>query len=233
MGDLAEKFHLITEKIRSTLTRVGRSQDSAKLLAVSKGQSLESIRELQGLGQSQFGENYFQEWKSKKENLKGLHWHFTGSLQTNKVKDLVGEIDYFHSIDRLKLAQALEHYSEKLNLTSRGFLEVSLAEEETKGGIREEKLEELLGQLNSLSHLEIVGLMALPPFFENPEDSRSHFKRLREILFDLNRKNIYRLPLNELSMGMSHDFIVALEEGATWVRIGTALFGERHKKVEG
>jgi pyridoxal phosphate enzyme (YggS family) len=224
---LTENYQNIEGKIQNALKRAGRPKNAAKLLVVSKGQSLEAIRELQALGQKDFGENYLQEWKQKKDQLPHLHWHFTGRLQTNKVKDLIGEMTLFHSIDRLKLAQAMDQGSEKRGILSRGFLEVDLAQEETKGGVLEKELGPLLEQLNPMKHLEIVGLMVLPPLSPDPEESRPYFKQLRKILFDLNRKSIYRSPLTELSMGMTNDYLVAIEEGATWVRIGRALFGER------
>ena len=230
MRTITENYQRIREEIRQTLKACGRPLDAVKLLAVSKGQSAESILELQALGQTAFGENYVQEWKGKKnfpdERIKKIHWHFTGRLQTNKVKDLVGEIRLFHSIDRLKLAQALEEASGKSGIVSYGFIEVDLAQEEAKGGISEDRLEDFLTQLNPLPHLEIVGLMILPPLSEDPEASRPYFRRLREILFDLNQKSIYRSPLTELSMGMTNDYQVAIEEGSTWVRIGRALFYE-------
>jgi len=228
VSKLSKNYETIQKQIQTCLIKSNRPLDSAKLLAVTKGRSVAEILELAELGQTEFGENYVQEWKKKKEEIKGergnLNWHFTGRLQTNKVKELVGEITLFHSIDRLKLAKAMDEVAKKKNIHCHGLVEVSLAGEESKGGVPSEKLSEFLKDLNSLENLKITGLMLMPPFSENPEDSRPYFKQLREILFDLNQKSIYKTPLTELSMGMSQDYCVAIEEGATWVRIGRRMF---------
>src|SRR5262249_28735002 len=156
-----------------------------------------------------------------------VRWHFIGHLQTNKVKDLVGPITLFHSIDRSSLAEKIQAEAEKKGVSCRGFVEVNLAQETTKSGVPENRLDSLLKECNRLHHLHIEGLMVIPPLSEDPEQTRPYFRRLREILFDLNRKSVYKNPLRELSMGMSNDYAVAIEEGATWIRIGRALLGER------
>jgi PLP dependent protein len=231
VSSIAENFRRITDEIHSKLKAVNRPEGSVRLLAVTKDQPVESLMTLAELGQGDFGENYVQEWKKKRallgERAAGFRWHFIGHLQTNKVKDLVGAMTLFHSIDRLFLAEKIEIEAEKKGIPCRGLVEVNLAQEETKSGVPEEKLEELLKGLNSFRHLGIEGLMVIPPLSEDPEQTRPYFRRLREILFDLNRKSVYKNPLHELSMGMSNDYAVAIEEGATWVRIGRALLGER------
>jgi pyridoxal phosphate enzyme (YggS family) len=235
MTKLEENYRKISHQIKSKLESIGRPANSVKLLAVSKGQPVESIAKLVRLGQTDFGENYVQEWKKKKNLIlhnpspltphpSPIHWHFTGRLQTNKVKELAGEITLFHSIDRWPLAEKIDQVAKDRGMICEGMVEVDLAHEKTKAGAPEEKLEEFLSQLNSFENLKITGLMILPPLADDPEQSRPYFKRLREILFDLNRKNIYKTPLTELSMGMSNDFLVAVEEGATWVRVGRAIF---------
>ncbi len=225
MSSIQEKYQNILSAIALKLGACGRPSDSVKLLAVCKGQPLESLLELKKLGQEDFGENYVQEWKEKKRQMAApVRWHFTGRLQTNKVKELVGEIFLFHSIDRLALAQKIDQVASARGVVCQGLVEVSLAGEEQKGGVPVNQLEDFLKQLNSLNHLQLTGLMTLPPLAEDPENSRRYFRQLREIFFDLNQKSIYKSPLHELSMGMSHDFLVAIEEGATWVRVGRALF---------
>jgi hypothetical protein len=231
MASLAENFRRIADEIRSQLKALNRPENSLRLLAVTKDQPVESLLALAQLGQMDFGENYVQEWKKKKTLLEGrdahFRWHFIGHLQTNKVKDLVGSITLFHSIDRLSLAEKIEDEAEKKGVSCRGLVEVNLARETTKSGVPEEKLDSLLKECNRLPHLKIEGLMLIPPLSEDPEQTRPYFRRFREILFDLNRKSVYKTPLHELSMGMSNDYKVAIEEGATWVRIGRALLGER------
>ncbi|MFO1518577.1 MAG: YggS family pyridoxal phosphate-dependent enzyme [bacterium] len=228
---MTDPYARILREIEETLQRCGRPAGSVKLLAVTKGQPADAILKLWEQGQRHFGENYVQEWKKKKEEIERetgspspIHWHFTGRLQSNKVKELVGAIDFFHSIDRTSLAEKINQTAAQRGVICRGFVEVSLAGEENKGGIACEKLEEFIASLNPLTHLKIVGLMGMPPLAEEAEQARPYFRKLREILFDLNRKSLYREPLTELSMGMSHDFKVAIVEGATWVRVGRALF---------
>lgn len=230
MNQIFANYQKVLDSIQFSLEKSGRDKDSVKLLAVTKGQTVESILELTKLGQICFSENYVQEWKQKTETLQKLSltqsikWHFTGRLQTNKVKYLVGAIDLFHSIDRSELAEKIDQVSKTRNVISRGFVELNLGDEKSKGGIDLESIEKVLDRLNRFENLVIVGFMILPPYFDDPELSRPYFKQLREILFDLNRRNLYREELTELSMGTSHDFQIAIEEGATWIRVGRTLF---------
>ena len=226
MTQISENYKKIVRTIEIATQKANRSIHPVKLLAVTKGEAFQSILELAKEGQKTFAENYVQEWRRKKGDLSNfpIQWHFTGRVQTNKVKYLVGEIELFHSIDRLELAEKINQIAEKQNIVCKGLIEINLAEEKTKGGIHEKNLTNLFEKLNQSDYLTILGLMILPPYSENPESSRPYFKQLREILFDLNQKSIYKTPLTELSMGTSHDFQVAIEEGATWVRIGRALF---------
>src|SRR4030095_7774885 len=230
MTILAENYRRIKGQIETKLKELKRPEGSAKLLAVGKDQPVESILELARLGQTEFGENYVQEWKKKRalgKEYGGVHWHFIGHLQSNKVKDLVGEIYLFHSIDRLSLAEKVNSEAKKKGVLVQGLVEVNLGGEASKSGIREKEVETLFKDLSLLQNLSIPGLMPLPPLSPDPEATRPYFRRLREILFDLNRKSVYKSPLSELSMGMSNDYLTAVEEGATWVRVGRALFGER------
>ncbi len=224
--NLKKNYQNLLQEIQNKLLECKRKTNAVQLLIVSKGQTASSLHSLYDLGQVAFGENYVQEWKEKQKSISNLpiEWHFTGHLQSNKLKDLVGKIAYFHSIDRLSVAQEMNKLAEKRQVVCKGFVEVNLAQELSKAGISENKLESFLEDLNSLPFLEIIGLMIIPPASQNPEDSRPYFKHLREILFALNEKKIYKTPLTELSMGMSNDFQIAIEEGATWIRVGRKVF---------
>lgn len=223
---IAENYHRIQSEIETCLLKRGRSSSSAKILVVSKGQNAGCLKTLADLGQNAFGENYVQEWKEKKQQLPDpkIQWHFIGRLQSNKLKYLLGQITLFHSLDRWELALKMDEESKKRNLTSSVLIEVDLAHEASKTGVSEEELKSFIAKMQNLQNLDLKGLMLFPPPSEDPEDSRSYYRHLREILFEFNQKNVYKTPLTELSMGMSNDYIVAAEEGATWLRIGRAIF---------
>jgi len=193
------------------------------LVAVSKTQPAEAIREAYGAGQRDFGENYAQEWKAKADALSDLgelRWHFVGSLQTNKVRTLAGRVAFVHAVDRLELARELGKRFGAAGATVRAFLEVNTGGEETKGGCRPEEAPALAAEIARIPGLSLVGLMVIPPPEEDPVP---HFRRLRELRD--------RLGLAELSMGMSGDWERAIAEGATFVRVGTAIFGPRPAKA--
>ena len=201
----------------------GRDPDEIKLIAVSKTHTVDVIREAIGEGVSVFGENKVQEAEGKINELgrNGIEWHLIGHLQSNKARKAVQLFDVIHSVDSLDIAQRLERICaeegrEKLEV----LIQVDLAGEETKSGIPESNVPELIEFLNQCERLKLIGLMILPPFFDDAEATRPYFRRLRDIRDQL-------IPGGELSMGMSHDFEVAIEEGATMVRVGTAIFGER------
>lgn len=226
MSLIAENYLRIKNEIEASLQKMGRASSSAKILVVSKGQNSASLQELCSLKQFSFGENYVQEWRLKKEELKKLplQWHFIGRLQSNKLKYLMGEISLFHSLDRWELAQKMNDASAQKNITSQVLIEVDLAHEESKTGIKEKDLKTFVEKMNELTHLSLKGFMLFPPPTEDPENSRPYYRHLSEILFEFNQKNVYKDPLTELSMGMSNDYRVAVEEGATWLRIGRAMF---------
>lgn len=214
------------------LKSLGRTRESLKILAVSKLQTLEKIRRLQAAGHTFFAENYVQEALQKQESLKDLaiEWHFIGSLQRNKVKLVVGKFALIHSVDSVELARAISNHAEKINTTQKVLLQVNLAQEITKGGFDREAVLLHWPEVRDLPGIEISGLMTMPPLTEDPEDVRSYFQDLKQLLEELLRRGAGRHPLHELSMGTSHDYLVAIEEGATIVRLGTILFGERTKK---
>ncbi|MEN2986185.1 MAG: YggS family pyridoxal phosphate-dependent enzyme [Thermodesulfovibrionaceae bacterium] len=224
---LSEKISSIFKKISHVALRVGREPDDIKLIAVTKSQPVDKIKEAIDYGLRIFGENRVQEAKIKIAELKNfnIQWHMIGHLQTNKVKDAVNLFEVIHSVDSEKLAKFIDKEAEKRGKIQRVLIQVKLSEEDTKYGIKEEEVEKLIEVCLNLKNIKVEGLMTIPPYFENPEDVRPYFKKLRQIRDELNRKG-YDF-IKELSMGMSHDFEVAIEEGATMVRIGTALFGQR------
>lgn len=206
----------------------------ARILAVSKLQPEQKIRDLYSQGQRHFGENYVQEALEKVEHLKDLsdlHWHFIGHLQKNKAKYVVGKFSLIHSVDSLELAQALSRQCQTKNLEQNILLQVNLAGEETKGGFDRQTLLEKWSELKQLPGIHLCGLMTMPPLTETGEEVRLYFRELRELLEQLRSGvDLSTHPLTELSMGTSHDYKVAVEEGATIVRLGTILFGERPGK---
>lgn len=223
---LEENYYAVWEGIREAAEKAGRDPSTVRLVAVSKKQDTEKLRVLWKCGQRIFGENRVQEARVKVPEMPtGGEWHFIGGLQTNKAKDAVECFDVIESVDRLDLAAELQKRADVAGKKLRVFLEVNVGGEAAKHGCAPEKAAELLAQVQPLSRLEVQGLMAIPPFREDPENARLFFQRLREIRDQLEQGSGMALP--ELSMGMSHDYAVAIAEGATLVRIGTALFGPR------
>jgi pyridoxal phosphate enzyme (YggS family) len=225
---LPDNLNSIQQRISAACSRAGREPDSVTLLAVSKTHLPETIREAAGLGQLVFGENKVQEAKAKIPLCPGkLRWHFIGHLQSNKVRDAVQLFEMIQSVDSLPLAQEIHKRAAEAAKTMPVLLEVNLAGEATKFGYSPERLLAELKEVNTLPRIEIRGLMTVPPWSPDAEKSRPHFRRLRELKHEC--EQFLGAPLSELSMGMSGDFEVAIEEGATIVRIGTAMFGPRAK----
>jgi pyridoxal phosphate enzyme (YggS family) len=223
MSDIVQNLKSVRARIDDAALRVGRDPSAVKLVAVSKTHSASRIREAIDAGVSVFGENKVQEAESKIDDLgrEGIEWHLIGHLQSNKARKAVQLFDVIHSIDSIELAERLERICvEEARSELQVLVQVDLAGETTKSGIAVTELPKLFEYLKSCERLKLKGLMILPPFFEDPEATRPYFKRLREIRDRL-------IPNGELSMGMSHDFEVAIEEGAAIVRVGTAIFGER------
>ncbi|ACI21641.1 MULTISPECIES: YggS family pyridoxal phosphate-dependent enzyme [Thermodesulfovibrio] len=229
---LSERISSVVKKITYAALRTGRNPEEIKLIAVTKSQPIDKIKEASQLGLRIFGENRVQEAKIKIEALKefiaqwkmSIEWHMIGHLQSNKVKEAVRLFEIIHSMDSEKLAILINKEAEKVGKIQRVLIQVKLSQEESKYGVNIDKIEELMEFCTNLPNLKVEGLMTIPPYFENPEDSRPYFKNLRQIKEILSQKGYC---LKELSMGMSNDFEVAIEEGATMVRIGTALFGQR------
>ncbi len=218
----------IRSLIAAACARCGRDPASVRLVAVSKTKPAAMINEAAAVGQVVFGENYVQEFVDKIEQVTApVEWHFIGGLQSNKVKYLRGKVAMIHSVDRLSLAEEIDRQWGKLDRKIDVLLEINLGEEDSKSGTTEAKLIELVRQVAALPHVRIRGLMALPPWLDDPETVRPYFRRLRELAENIARLQIPGVAMDELSMGMSNDFEVAIEEGATLVRVGTAIFGAR------
>jgi len=216
----------VERRIREACARSGRQREEVNLIAVTKYASLATTRQVLELGLQHIGENRWQDAKPKWEELGAQGtWHFIGHLQTNKVKDVVGRFAYIHSLDRLSLATELQKKAEALDLVVRCFLQVNVSGEESKYGLAPAELIDFARQIRGLDRLRIVGLMTMAPFESEPERTRPVFRGLREWRDRLNDEAILSEPLTELSMGMSNDFEVAIEEGATWIRLGSVLVG--------
>ncbi|MBI4124776.1 MAG: YggS family pyridoxal phosphate-dependent enzyme [Deltaproteobacteria bacterium] len=216
----------IQQKITAAAKRAGRDPQSVTLVAVSKGQPVDKIRAAYTAGLRAFGENYARELLEKQFALNTLdiEWHFLGHLQKNKVNKILPVISWLHSLDSLELAEAIQQRAEKPLAC---LLEINLAGEKTKTGLSPEAALDLIPKLKELANIDLRGLMTIPPQDPNPEKSRPYFRKLFLLLKTINDRYLYPKPLTELSMGMSHDFEAAIEEGATIVRIGTAIFGPR------
>ncbi len=222
----SDRLKNVEARIHAACKRAGRARDDVNLVAVSKGHGPERIREAANAGIIFLGESKVQEARAKIPESPGhLRWHLVGHLQTNKVKFAVHLFEAIHSVDSLKLLNAVNQGAEVAGVTMQLFLEVNVSGEVSKFGLTPEQVPELLEASTRLMHVDLVGLMTIPPFTEDPEKARPHFQRLRA-LRDQWRADT-GIPLDELSMGMSHDLEVAIEEGATWVRVGTDLFGTR------
>jgi len=226
---IAENLKHIQDSIISAAQRSGRNPASVKLVAVSKTKPTEAVKAALDAGQRIFGENYVQEFLEKAQHLpESVEWHFIGSLQSNKVKYLVGLTRLIHSVDRLSLAQEIDRQWGKVDKTCDILLQVNISGEATKSGTTTEELIHLTREVALLPHLRVKGLMTMPPFFDEPERARPYFRELKRLSELLAAEGIPGITMEELSMGMSGDFEVAIEEGATLVRVGTAIFGERY-----
>jgi PLP dependent protein len=220
--DVAANLRAVQESIATACRRAGRAPSEVLLIGVSKTVDLDRIRAAIAAGVPALGENRVQEAKDKVEALgRPVPWHLIGSLQTNKARDAVRLFDCIHSVDRLDLAREIDRRAQAVGRPIEGLLQVNLGDEPQKGGVAEDEAERLRDACAALSHLRIVGLMAIPPHTEEAEGARPYFKRLRAL------RDAVGLP--HLSMGMSADYAIAIEEGATMVRVGTSLFGPRER----
>ena len=222
----------IQKKIEKSALKSGRKSEDITLIAVSKTYPIKDIEKAYDLGCTDFGENKVQELMGKiNEATFEAKWHLIGHLQRNKVKYIIGQVALIHSVDSLKLAQEIQKESVKRDVITDILLEVNVAKEASKHGIYEEDVLDLVHEISKLSHVRLKGLMTVAPFTENPEENRPIFRRLYNLSVDIQKQNIDNISTSILSMGMSNDYEIAIEEGATHVRIGTALFGARDYSI--
>lgn len=225
---IGENLLHIRELIAAAARRAGRDPETVRLVAVSKTKPAAAVDEAARAGQRLFGENYVQEFTTKAKEVNApVEWHFIGALQSNKVRQIAGLVTLIHSVDRLSLAQEIERQWAKLDAVCDVLIQVNIAGEATKSGTTAADLITLVKEVAALPHLRVRGLMTMPPFFDDPEGARPYFRELKRLAGVVAAENIPGVAMEELSMGMSGDFEAAVEEGATLVRIGTSLFGER------
>ena len=218
----------VEANIMKACKKAKRARDEVTLIAVSKTKPADMLLEAYNKGSRNFGENKVQEMCDKFEILpKDIQWHMIGHLQTNKVKYLVEKTCLIHSVDSLKLALEIEKQAAKHGITVDILIEVNIAGEESKFGLAKEEVIALVKQISLLEHVKIQGLMTIAPYVENPEENRLYFRQIKQLSVDINNQNIDNVNMNILSMGMSDDYMVAIEEGATMIRVGTSIFGER------
>ena len=226
---LKENLADVEAKIVKACENSGRQRDDVTLIAVSKTKPVETLKEAYDLGVRVFGENKVQELTDKYEALpKDIQWHMIGHLQRNKVKYIIDKVALIHSVDSIRLAETIEKEAAKHNITANILIEVNVAKEESKFGLMPEELEELIDKIKDFNHIQVKGLMTIAPFVENPETNREIFRSLRKLSVDISNKNVDNVNVSILSMGMTNDYTVAVEEGATMVRVGTGIFGARN-----
>lgn len=225
---LKENLFQVEERIRAACARCGRSPEEVTLIAVSKTKPVSMIEEIYKEGIRNFGENKPQELRDKYDLLpQDIRWHMIGHLQKNKIKYVIGRACMIHSVDSAELAAAIDSQAAKNNVIMPVLAEVNMAGEDTKFGLRPEDVMSFVRTVSELKNIRLSGLMTIAPYVENPEENRIHFRNLRKLSIDIRSKNIDNITMRELSMGMTNDYEVAIEEGATIVRVGTGIFGER------
>ena len=229
---VADNYREVDRRVGEACARSGRNRKEVTLIAVSKTKPVELIREAMDAGADVFGENKVQELCDKYEQLpKTLHWHLIGHLQRNKVKYIVDKVDLIHSVDSMRLAEEISKEAEKKQTDVKVLIEVNVAQEENKFGVSVDETEELVREIAKLPRIHVLGLMTIAPNVSDPEENRPVFRTLKKLAVDIKMKNIDNVRMDVLSMGMTGDYQVAIEEGATMVRVGTGIFGERNYSV--
>lgn len=225
---IKDNYFNVKAKIEEECEKCGRSKEEVTLIAVSKTKPVEALKEVYDCGCRHFGENKVQELMDKYEVLpKDIHWHMIGHLQRNKVKYLIGKTYLIHGVDSLRLAEEISKEAMKKGVDVNILIEVNVANEETKFGTNLDEAVELTMQIAKLPNIHVKGYMTIAPYVENPEENREYFKKLRQLSVDITQKNIDNVSVEFLSMGMTNDYLVAVSEGANFVRVGTGIFGER------
>lgn len=229
---IVENIEHVRENIEKACKKAGRRVDEVTLIAVSKTKPYTDIEEALKSGTLDYGENKVQEMCEKYEILpKNIRWHMIGHLQRNKVKYLVGKTELIHSVDSIRLAEQIEKEYAKKDETANILIEVNMAQEESKFGITSQETEELIRKISTFEHIRIKGLMTIAPYTDNPETNRVYFRQMKKLSVDIRDKNIDNVSMDVLSMGMTGDYQVAIEEGSTMVRVGTGIFGERNYNI--
>ena len=229
---VCENYKEVEKRVEEACKRAGRKREEVTLIAVSKTKPVSMIEELLPLNVRDFGENKVQELTAKAEILpSALHWHMIGHLQRNKVKYIVDKACIIHSVDSLRLAEEISKAAQKKQVTAKILIEVNVAEEESKFGVRTSELLPLIEAISPLPNIAIKGLMTIAPYVENPEENRWIFQKLKNLSIDIKGKNFDNVTMDVLSMGMTGDYEAAIEEGATHVRVGTGIFGERNYTI--
>lgn len=220
-------YYEICKRIENAAKKSSRNADDIILLAATKTVDAKMVNYAISKGINYIGENRVQEFLSKNDDITDVHKHFIGHLQTNKVKDIIDKVELIHSVDSLKLAREISNQAIKKNITVDILLEVNIAGEESKWGFKEEEIPSVLQELSEFEGIKVKGLMAIPPICDKSEENRKYFRKMHKLFVDISNKNKDNSSMEFLSMGMSDDFDVAIEEGANIVRLGTALFGKR------
>lgn len=229
---LKENLLKVQENIRIACEKAGRDMSEVTLIAVSKTKPVSMLKEVYDAGIRQFGENKVQELTEKEEQLpKDIRWHMIGHLQRNKVKYIIGKTALIHSVDSLRLAEEISRQSTKQQVISDILVEVNIAGEESKFGISNQEAIALVSEIAALPGIHIRGLMTIAPFVSNGEENRAYFRKMKELSVDIMKQNIDNVNMDILSMGMTGDYTVAIEEGSTMVRVGTGIFGERSYNI--
>ena len=228
MIDIARNLEIVESKIRAACDKSGRRFADVKLVAVSKTQSSERISQLAELGVVDFGENRVQELLEKRPQIShDITWHMIGHLQTNKVKSIIDKVALIHSVDSLRLAKEIDKQAKLVEKTMEILVEINIAGEESKHGIEPGELSEFLTEVATYKNIVVKGLMCLAPYVENPEENRVYFRKMRQMFVDNKSLSANNISMEHLSMGMTNDYEVAIEEGASIVRVGTGIFGAR------
>lgn len=229
---IKENLEEVEKRIQAACERAGRKREEITLIAVSKTKPIEDLKGAYDLGVRIFGENKVQELTEKYEALpEDIQWHMIGHMQTNKVKYIVDKAALIHSVDSLKLAETIEKEAAKKDCIANILIEVNVAQEETKFGVHSDEVIPLIEKIALLPHVRIQGLMTIAPFVENSEENRTIFRSLQKLSVDIMQKNIDNVNVSILSMGMTNDYEVAIEEGATMIRVGTGIFGARNYSI--
>lgn len=229
---LASNLQEVERKIMEACDKTGRAREEITLIAVSKTKPVPMLQEIYDLGVRDFGENKVQELTDKEPQLPAdLRWHMIGHLQRNKVKQVIDKAVLIHSVDSVRLAKAIEAEAAKKDIIVQILLEVNVAEEDSKFGLKLDEVLPAVEEIATMPHVRIKGLMTIAPFVENPEENRTVFAQLQKLSVDIAEKNIDNVSVDILSMGMTNDYQVAIEEGATMIRVGTGIFGEREYHI--